>query len=126
MAAGMSCASRPRLHNEGHDVVMPALEGGAGLGLAWALGDESDADQRIDAQAQTHAALTEAIRSGFGRRTPIQRCQVHNARNMIDRLPNPLHASMSEALRQAWDLARRLWQGAPASPRASTKALTRC
>ena len=27
------------------------LEGGAGRGLAWTLGDEPDADQRIDAQA---------------------------------------------------------------------------
>ena len=32
-------------------------------------------------------ALTKVIRSTFGRHTPIQRCQVHKARNMIDRLP---------------------------------------
>src|SRR3970282_2197696 len=49
-------------------------------------------------------ALTKAIRSTFGRHTPIQRCQIHNARNVIDRLPKPLHASVRKALRQAWEL----------------------
>src|SRR3990170_7353456 len=39
-------------------------------------------------------ALTKAIRSTFGRHTPIQRCQIHKARNVIDRLPKPLHASV--------------------------------
>ena len=60
----------------------------------------------------------------FGRHTPIQRCQVHKARNVIGRLPKPLHASVRKALRQAWELddadkaerllrnlARRLEQG---------------
>ena len=71
-------------------------------------------------------ALTKVIRSSFGRHTPIQRCQVHKARNVIDRLPKPLHASVRKALRQAWELddadkaerllrnlARRLEQEAP-------------
>jgi putative transposase len=49
-------------------------------------------------------ALTKVIRSTFGRQTPIQRCQVHKARNVIDRLPKPLHASVRKALRQAWEL----------------------
>ena len=49
-------------------------------------------------------ALTKVIRSTFGRQTPIQRCQVHKARNVIDRLPKPLHASARKALRQAWEL----------------------
>ena len=66
------------------------------------------------------------IRSTFGRHTPIQRCQVHKARNVVDRLPKPLHASARKALRQAWqfddadkaerllrNLARRLEQEAP-------------
>ena len=39
-------------------------------------------------------ALTKVIRSTFGRHTPIQRCQVHKARNVIDRLPKPLHAAV--------------------------------
>ena len=32
-------------------------------------------------------ALTKAIRQTFGRHTPIQRCQVHKARNITERLP---------------------------------------
>ena len=34
---------------------------------------------------------------------PIQRCQVHKGRNIIERLPLHLHASVKKALRQAWD-----------------------
>ena len=71
-------------------------------------------------------AVTKVIRSTFGRHTPIQRCQVHKARNVTDRLPKPLHAAVRKALRQAWELddadkaerllrnlARRLEQEAP-------------
>ena len=49
-------------------------------------------------------ALTKAIRATFGRQTPIQRCQIHKARNVIERLPKPLHASVRKTLRQAWEL----------------------
>src|SRR5262249_43007243 len=58
--------------------------------------------------------------------TPIQRCQLHKARNVIERLPKPLRASVRRVLRQAWELddadkaerllrnlARRLDQEAP-------------
>src|SRR5271167_3606002 len=71
-------------------------------------------------------ALTKAIRRTFGRHTPIQRCQVHKARNILERLPKHLHASVRRTLRQAWELddavkaerlirnlARRLEQVAP-------------
>src|SRR6266487_3993968 len=71
-------------------------------------------------------ALSKVIRSTFGRHTPIQRCQIHKARNVIERLPKSLHASVRKALRQAWELddadkaerllrnlARRLEHGAP-------------
>ena len=71
-------------------------------------------------------ALSKVIRHTFGRHTPIQRCQIHKARNVIERLPKPLHASVRRALRQAWELddadkaerllrnlARRLDQEAP-------------
>src|SRR5712691_597811 len=71
-------------------------------------------------------ALTKAIRKTFGRHTPIQRCQVHKARNILERLPKPLQAAVRRALRQAWELddadkaerllrnlARRLDQEAP-------------
>src|SRR3954471_22208083 len=71
-------------------------------------------------------ALSKVIRRTFGANTPIQRCQIHKARNVIERLPKPLHASVRRALRQAWELddadraerllrnlARRLDQEAP-------------
>jgi putative transposase len=71
-------------------------------------------------------ALMKAIRQTFGRHTPIQRCQVHKARNILERLPKQLHATVRTALRQAWELddadqaerlirnlARRLEQQAP-------------
>jgi putative transposase len=49
-------------------------------------------------------ALIKAIPRTFGRHTPIQRCQVHKARNIAERLPKHLHASVRVALRQAWEL----------------------
>jgi putative transposase len=49
-------------------------------------------------------ALAKAIRHSFGRHTPIQRCQVHKARNIMERLSPALHASVRRALRQAWEL----------------------
>src|SRR6202171_3904730 len=49
-------------------------------------------------------ALSKAIRKRFGRNTPIQRCQVHKARNIAERLPKHLHASVRKVLRQAWEL----------------------
>src|SRR6202165_368793 len=49
-------------------------------------------------------ALSKVIRSTFGRHTPIQRCQIHKARNVIERLPKSLHASVRKAWRQAWEL----------------------
>ena len=49
-------------------------------------------------------ALIKAIRRTFGRHTPIQRCQVHKARNIVERLPKHLHASVRAALRQALEL----------------------
>ena len=48
-------------------------------------------------------ALSKAIRKTFGRHTPIQRCQVHKARNITERMPKP-YASVRKALRQAWEL----------------------
>lgn len=76
-------------------------------------------------------ALSKAIRATFGRDAAIQRCQIHKARNIMDRLPKSLHAQVRRALRQAWEmndadkaeqllrnLARRLekdWKGVSAS-----------
>ena len=76
-------------------------------------------------------ALSKAIRAAFGRDVAIQRCQIHKARNIMDRLPKSMHAPVRRALRQAWEmedaskaekllrnLARRLehdWQGVSAA-----------
>lgn len=49
-------------------------------------------------------ALTKAIRRTFGADTPIQRCQVHKARNITDRTPPKLHAAVRRTLRQAWEM----------------------
>jgi transposase-like protein len=49
-------------------------------------------------------ALSKAIRRTFGHAAAIQRCQVHKARNIMERLPKSLHASVRRVLRQAWEL----------------------
>ena len=49
-------------------------------------------------------ALSKAIRRTFGPTAAIQRCQVHKARNIMERLPKSLHASVRRVLRQAWEL----------------------
>ena len=71
-------------------------------------------------------ALSKAIRRSFGREALIQRCQIHKARNIMERLPKPMHAAVRRVLRQAWklddankaeklirNLARRLEHDAP-------------
>lgn len=49
-------------------------------------------------------ALTKAVRATFGRTTPIQRCQVHKARNIAERCPKKYVASVRNVLRKAWEL----------------------
>lgn len=46
-------------------------------------------------------ALSKAIRRTFGRDALTQRCQIHKARNIMERLPKPLHAAVRRVLRQA-------------------------
>ncbi|MGH7117840.1 MAG: IS256 family transposase [Acetobacteraceae bacterium] len=71
-------------------------------------------------------ALRKAIRRTFGKLTPVQSCQVHKGRNIMQRLPKHLHTSVRKTLCQAWELhdarraellirnpARRLEQMAP-------------
>jgi len=76
-------------------------------------------------------ALSKAIRATFGDDAAIQRCQIHKARNIMDRLPKSMRAQVRRALRQAWEmddaakaeqllrnLARRLekdWKGVSAA-----------
>ena len=62
---------------------------------------------RSDAAAAVHrrwreGPLSKAIRNTFGVAAAIQRCQVHKGRNIIERLPQHLHASVKKALRQAY------------------------
>ena len=45
-------------------------------------------------------ALTKAIRKTFGRHTPIQRCQVHKARNILERLPKPAASGVGTGRRR--------------------------
>jgi putative transposase len=88
-------------------------------------------------------ALARAIRRSFGRESPIQRCQIHKARNIMERLPKPMHAAVRRVLRQTWELddadkaeklirnlARRLEHDAPgvsaphlSSPRSITSSI---
>ena len=51
-------------------------------------------------------ALSKAIRAAFGRDVAIQRCQIHKARNIMDRLPKSMHARVRRVLRQAWELSQ--------------------
>ena len=80
--------------------------------------------------------LTKAIRKTFGADIPIQRCQVHKARNITDRIDPKLHAWVRHALKQAWklddadkaerlprNLARRLELEAPSVSRAILEGL---
>jgi len=46
-------------------------------------------------------ALSKAIRATFGHDVAIQRCQIHKARNILERLPKSMHASVRRVLRQA-------------------------
>ncbi len=49
-------------------------------------------------------ALSKAIRRTFGRDAAIQRCQIDKARNILERLPKSMHASVRRVLRQAWEM----------------------
>ena len=65
-------------------------------------------------------ALRKAIVECFGALALIQRCQEHKRRNVIEHLPQELHASVGRALRDAWnganaELARKQLQRLAAS-----------
>lgn len=47
-------------------------------------------------------ALRKAIVETFGEFALIQRCQEHKRRNVIEHLPDQMHASVNRALRDAW------------------------
>jgi transposase-like protein len=48
-------------------------------------------------------ALAKAVRNTYGDLALIQRCQVHKARNILDRLPESMKVSVRQTLRQAWE-----------------------
>lgn len=47
-------------------------------------------------------ALRRAITDVFGTSALVQRCQVHKRRNVLDHLPDELHASVGRAMADAW------------------------
>ena len=71
--------------------------------LVAAIGVDGNGDKHVLAVVDGAKALSKAIRNTFGVAAAIQRCQVHKGRNIIERLPLHLHASVKKALRQAWD-----------------------
>lgn len=48
-------------------------------------------------------ALRKAIRRVFGELGVVQRCQVHKMRNVLDHLPEEMHPSVRQAMRQAYE-----------------------
>lgn len=50
-------------------------------------------------------ALRAAIRDVFGSLAVFQRCQVHKRRNVLEHLPERMHANVDRILREAWESA---------------------
>ena len=50
--------------------------------------------------------LRAAIRSVYGKRTLVQRCQVHKVRNVIGHLPDDRHADVRAAMREAYKCSK--------------------
>ena len=50
--------------------------------------------------------LRAALRSLFGRRTLVQRCQVHKLRNVLGHLPDAVHADVRAAMREAYKCSK--------------------
>src|SRR5665647_683526 len=72
--------------------------------LVAAVGVDAMGDKHPLGLIEGAKALSKAIRRTFGPAAAIQRCQVHKARNIMERLPKSLHASVRRVLRQAWEL----------------------
>jgi transposase-like protein len=51
-------------------------------------------------------ALRAALRSLFGRRALVQRCQVHKTRNVLGHLPDERHADVRSAMREAYTCSK--------------------
>jgi len=59
-------------------------------------------DRSILAVLDGAKALAKAVRTIFGGRARIQRCQVHKTRNVIEQLPESMRTSVRRAMRQAY------------------------
>jgi putative transposase len=66
-------------------------------------------------------ALSKAIRRTFGQAAAVQRCQVHKARNIMERLPKSLHASVRRVLRPMGAGRRRQSRKADPQPRPASR-----
>lgn len=47
-------------------------------------------------------ALAKAVRTVFGNRVRIQRCQAHKVRNVVDQIPESMRTSVRQAMRKAY------------------------
>lgn len=59
-------------------------------------------DRTVLAVLDGSKALAKAVRSVFGGRARIQRCQAHKVRNVVDQLPESMKTSVRQAMRQAY------------------------
>ena len=59
-------------------------------------------DRAILAVLDGSKALAKSVRTVFGSRVRIQRCQAHEVRNVVDQLPEAMRTSVRQAMRQAY------------------------
>jgi transposase-like protein len=59
-------------------------------------------DRAILAVLDGSKALAKAVRTVFGNRVRIQRCQAHKVRNVVEQLPEAKRTSVRQAMRQAY------------------------
>lgn len=59
-------------------------------------------DRTVLAVVDGAKAIAKAVRSVFGERALIQRCQAHKTRNVVDQLPDDMKPSVRQALREAY------------------------
>jgi transposase-like protein len=59
-------------------------------------------DRAILAVLDGSKALAKAVRTVFGSRVRVQRCQAHKTRNVTDQLPESMRTSVKQAMRQAY------------------------
>ncbi len=59
-------------------------------------------DRAILAVLDGSKALAKAVRTVFGSRVRIQRCQAHKVRNVVEQLPESMRTSVRQAMRQAY------------------------